>query len=185
MILNRTASTDQTFVTASEAMDHLLISPDDWDAHLPMVSIYLAAAVSAVAEMTGRAINLETWVQGLRAPCGAVALAKSPVRAVTAISYYDGDNVLQSADLADYRVTLDGDISLVEPVGSWPTTYVREDAVKITFTAGYTTLPPELRAAILLKLGDLHAHRGDDEAGQSDRLIEGLASLQRLSWIAA
>lgn len=69
----------------------------------------------------------------------SILLPKPPLIEVHSVSYYDGDNVLQTLPPDSYFVTGDvepAELSLTGD-GSWPVTYRRDDAVQVEYTAGY------------------------------------------------
>lgn len=102
-----------------------------------------------------------------------------PLISVVSIEYYDADNVLQTLDTDVYTVEAPfgsqpperGSIKLADGQ-SWPDTFARPDAVKITFRCGYATgspefveVPHEITHARLLIIADLYEHRGSATVG--------------------
>lgn len=69
-----------------------------------------------------------------------IELRQPPVQDVESIQYYDTNNTLQTYSAANYIV----DYTPVCPIiqlkdgQSWPSTYARTDAVRITYHAGYS-----------------------------------------------
>lgn len=125
------------------------------------------------------------WVRST-APVGDIICPPVwPLQAVTEITYYDADNVLQTVDDTTYEVDIlsrPGRIRLLSGV-AWPVVYDdRLDAFSVAFTAGYslTGEPVPLRYTQLLRLAvaDLYEHR---EANIEARLSENKA-FQRLLW---
>lgn len=184
MILRRVSQGSALPVSLAEAKDHLRVTADSEDMQ---IAIKLAAAAASIAEMTGRAMQVETWAMSARSFSGLVRLPKSPVRSLDSVKYYDAANVLQTATLSDFMLYQSDDWAYVEPAQgkSWPIPYAREDAVTITFTAGYTVIPFDLRMAVMMKLADLYTNRGDDEGGKINAAIEAQIAPHRLGWIAA
>lgn len=107
------------------------------------------------------------WVQynttSYRYPTScSISLPKPPHISVDSITYYDADNVQQTLATDQYYVLLPyRQPATVQPVTTWPATYCRPDAVQITFTAGFSTVPPALKHAILLLIAEWDRHRGD------------------------
>lgn len=188
MFLRRTVAATALAVSAADAKDHLRVTASDDDY---LVSGILAAAIDAVGEMSGRVLAQETWELSLASATGDVPLPKGPVIAVTGISYYDTSDVLQAATVADFYLFKDDDKAVLRPKPgkSWPGTITRDDAIKITFTAGYTAIPPALRSAVLLMLAHLYENREATITGatvaQLPLGVESLVSLYRLGWAAA
>lgn len=182
MLLRRTAI-GASPISLVDAKAHLRWPGEDDDAALERM---LFAAVAMVGEMAGRAMTSETWVLSCDAISGDLVLPKSPVTAVTSVKYYDATDTLQTATLSDYYVFTSDDYTTVRPKSrAWPIYSTRADALQVTFTAGYATLPHELRQAVFLALGDMYMNRGDDSAGKSAAAIDALVSLHRLGWVAA
>ena len=183
MLLTRTVAPTYSPVSLLDAKEHLRI---DADADDRVIERMLSAAVGAIGEMTGRSLAAETWQLGLDGITGDLTLPKSPVTAVSGIAYYDNNNTSQTYSLSNVNVSLSDDRAVISLKSgcAWPVTTRRPDAVNITFTTGYTTLPDELVSAVMLKLGDLYFNRGDAKAGDADYQIECLVSLYRLGWAA-
>lgn len=77
-------------------------------------------------------------------------LAYPPVVAAT-IQYYDVSNVLQTFDSGSWSLVNTGYLRSRICLASnaiWPTTYLREDAVKIAYVAGYGTGPDSMPALV-------------------------------------
>lgn len=182
MLLRRTAA-GTTPVSLIEAKAHLRWTNEDEDS---TVEGMLLAAVAMVGEMAGRALTSETWVLACDTLSGDLVLPKSPVTGVTSVKYYDAADTIQTATLGDYYVFTSDDYTTVRPKsGAWPIYSTRADALQVTFTAGYTTIPKELRQAVLLAVGDMYMNRGDVGGAGASAAIEALVSLHRLGWIAA
>jgi uncharacterized phiE125 gp8 family phage protein len=103
-----------------------------------------------------------------------ILLRRPPIVSVSSVKYFDGDNVLQSIDLADVVVDPFGDRALVYPAVDfrWPRTYDSPVAVRTTFVAGHGTTsssPPQTLYAVprsviqaaLLIVGHLYENRED------------------------
>lgn len=91
-----------------------------------------------------------------------IVIPYGPVQAITSFQYYDTDGNQQSLTLnTDYRIDLDSDLCRVEPVDSWPATLRRMNAVTITYTAGYTSVPQNVTDAILRIVAALYEFRTD------------------------
>lgn len=188
MQLSRTVPAVVPQVLIDDARMHLRVSDDAEDV---LIGGIVAAAVDLIGEKSGRRLALETWEMRIPMPSGAVALPKSPVIAVTGIGYLDASETLQAANLADFDVFPDQDITTLAPKTgkSWPSAASRKDAIRITFTAGYTDIPDALKAAIMLTVGHLFENREAVIVGTSAQElplgIETLVAVHRLGWAAA
>ncbi len=94
-----------------------------------------------------------------------IELPRPPLVSVLAVSYYDLDNTVQTMDPTAYMVIGTGANmpAQLQPLNNaWPDTYLREDAVQITYQAGYvaaasptdpddaSAVPESIKAAIKL-----------------------------------
>lgn len=154
---------------------------------------YLTELIVVVTEIlehdTQLKLTQETWKYTLPTflSYSEIVIPLSPISSVTHVKYYDTGNTLQTLDSAYY--TLDGAtgglprgnsrIYLNEPY-DWPSTYDREDAVQITFVAGYSSLasgvPASLKHALKLLCTFLFEHRGEPVA-DSVRMYPAYESL--------
>jgi uncharacterized phiE125 gp8 family phage protein len=151
----------------------------DWTDDDLTITAQIAAARQRFERGTNRALISQAW----RATwsCfprhhGPIRLQKGPVSEVTAVKYFDADNVQQTLDPSQYYVDLSNEIATIWPADTcWPITYqrslriARPDTVTVEFTAGYGEAPanvPELfRQCMLLDLTDWFENRGSLVAG--------------------
>lgn len=117
-----------------------------------IISDMIRAAVSHLDGMNGtlgRALSLQTWSQEYDGfPAGDLVLPFGPVSSVTSVQY--------GADtFTDFRLLKDGRGAFLRPVTgvSWPST---SDPVTVTFLAGYSDVPVQIKAAILLHVRSLY-----------------------------
>lgn len=191
-------------VTLQEAKDHLRVDHDDEDT---LIGGLIAAAVAHFdgSGVLGRAMITQTWAQWVpQSPawvhwgdvlaCGAsnpVRLNVGPFQSLVSVEYYDTENALQTADLADFEIRLDGDFVTVQPKKNsvWPPAYLRQDAIKISYTAGYgdtaAEVPASVRHAILLTLAHWYEHREAVVQGSYNELplaVSSLIGVERVGW---
>lgn len=190
MYLSRVTPATSLPVTLTEALMQCRID----DASSPDVTLvqgFLSAAVQMVGESAGRVMATETWAMSIPTPSGDVALPKSPVQAITSIEYYDAADALQAATVGDFYLFKDDDRAALRPKPgkSWPSASSRDDAVRITFTCGYTAIPAGLRTAILLTVGHLYENREAVITGRTGQElpfgVEAFVEQHRLKWVAA
>lgn len=157
-------------VTTADARTHLRADSAD-DA---LIGALVQAAQAHVEQVLGAPLTSETWEQSFDGfPCGSLKLLRHPVTAVASV-VYDVGGVETALDAADYRVDL---VSGRVWADSWPTAD-EIGSVRVRFTAGYSSVPAPLRAALLLIVGDLYANR---EAKQASDLSEN-PTVARLLW---
>jgi uncharacterized phiE125 gp8 family phage protein len=152
-------------VSLEEARVHLRVETEAED----VLIVGLIGAAREWAEVvTRRALVTTTYRLDLSEwPCDEITLPRPPLKTLTSVKYYDTANVLQTWAASNYQVSAPvgpwaprAEIELAYGV-IWPTTYPREDAIQITFDAGYVDFPKALKAALLILLTHLFEHRGD------------------------
>ncbi len=173
-------------VTLPQAKDATDVTDHDDDDKLDLL---IAAATEAVEVMTGKQIVTQTWSR--TSPCAVdrIEIERAPLIAVTALDYFDRDNAAQTLTLTDFFTYKDADRSFFEPKPNtqWPDFYDRQDALKITFTVGFSTVPPALKNAILM----LVAHWFDAPRAASEKPmreiplgVSEMVQLHRIGWAA-
>lgn len=146
------------FVSRDEAKAHIRVFHNDED---PLIEGMIAAACAHLdgpPGWLGRSIaeqGLE--VRGELFTSCVIALPFPPVIDVTSIKYLDTNGVEQTMPPESYEVR--GDV--IAPVygKSWPAVRRQPENVRVQYQAGYETIPPAVRAATLLMIGDLYANR--------------------------
>lgn len=158
----RTSAPTSTPVSLADAKAHLRVDISDDDA---LITAYIAAAVDHLdgwSGILGRALVTQSWRQDF-ARFGCLRLSLGPVASITEIKYFDGDNAEQTLADSVYTHHSDalGTYVALKPDQVWPSTYSRPDAVSVTYVAGSAAadVPPALRAAILLMVGNWYANR--------------------------
>lgn len=188
-MLYRSAAPVEAPITLAEAKMHLRVDGSDEDDY---ITALIAAAVSLLDGQgdLGRAMVTQTWQQWVGPSPASVRLLMGPFIALTAVDYYDTDSVLQSATLTDFEARLDGDfVRIHAKTGfSWPSTTSRNDAIRLTFTAGYgaaSAVPDGLKHAIKLIVGHWYANR---EAASEVTLkdipiaVDAIVGNERVRW---
>lgn len=100
----------------------------------------------------------------------SIELPRPELIDVASVEYYDEDNVLRTLDEDMYHVVTDevgGRIELAYGE-TWPTTYPRPDAVRVTYDVGYgaaADVPQALKLAILQTVTDWYELRGSLAVG--------------------
>lgn len=175
-------------VSVEEVKAHLRVEHDDDDT---LIASLIAVAVSFVdaGGVLGRAMVTQSWAQTGQYWSGRVPVTLSPVKALTAVKYYDTDNALQTATLSDFRLIGGMNDSYVEPVGSWPNAFDRPDALQIELTVGYgdaaSDVPATVRHAILMLIGHWYENREDVTDMKLATVPNGFDALigtERASW---
>jgi len=128
-----------------------------------------------VEARTNRALVRQKWRIYLNEFADCIDLHKQPVISVDSVNYTDGDGVAQVVGGATSPIspssyyTLDTANGYVRKAygATWPTPRYEANSVWIDFWTGYantaaspvTTVPADLRIAILLMVGDMYENR--------------------------
>ena len=121
-------------------------------------------AIRAAAEnFTERSLMLQTWELVLDAfPASAVELRRPPIQSIVSIKYIDRETRTEvQMDPSGYSLDKDSEPGWVMPAygTDWPDTLDTPNAVRIRFIAGYTTVPPDIKAWIAMHVATLYANR--------------------------
>jgi len=149
-------------LTMAEVRDHLRLDTTDDD---PTVAALLAAATDWFERATDRKYVAATYRLDLPAFCGSrIELPYPPLASVTHIKAYDQSNVLQTVASSNYEVITNTEPGAVQllTTGQWPATYVRSDAVQITYVAGYAVpadVPELAKVGVKMLLAHWHENR--------------------------
>lgn len=180
-----------TPITLAEVREQLRIEHNDDDALLVRL-ISVAVAYTDVAGALGHAMITQKWAQWFAPNPGmSVNLTLGPVQSVTAVKYYDADNVLQTDTLTNYQVVGTEFATSVAPKAgfNWPTTYDRSDAIRIEYEIGYgdtkADVPQTIRHALLLLIGHWYDNReqsGMDELSNIPFGFDALIGMHRRCW---
>lgn len=154
-------------VTVAEARRDLKVDLPDDDGLIEDLIATAESLLDGYSGELGRALVTQVWRQDL--PCfpasGVIHLPLAPVRVVSSITYWGLDGVARPLSAQVYSGVLkaasDPYIKLAYGQ-SWPATYPRDDAVSVTFEAGYGApgdVPAAIRRAALLIVGHLYENR--------------------------
>jgi uncharacterized phiE125 gp8 family phage protein len=107
-----------------------------------------------------------------------IYLPQRPIQSITHVKYYDDVNTLQTLSTSVYSFNApDRKIELAWNE-TWPTTYIRWDAVTVTYVAGNTSVasvPAIAKQAMLLLIAYYNlANRGDNDRPNDCRAYEHL-----------
>lgn len=159
-----------TPVSLVEAKAHLNVDHTDDDTLITAMIESATAHCDGPTGFLGRAIVEQTWELVLdEFPANEIKIPLPPLIAVQSVKYDDTAGVEQTVNVTDYTVddvTEPGWV-LPEASGLWPATFDGINAVRIRFRAGYTTIPADIKAAILLYIGSLYGNREAEMVGAS------------------
>ena len=117
-----------------------------------------------------------------------INLHSAPVTGVTAVTYFDAGGTLQTVDSSSYTLDDFASPAIIYPAAntSWPSTQQVPNAVRVRFTAGYSTpggspqtqlLPKSIRAAMLLIVGHLYENRENSTTVKLEEIPMGVIAL--------
>lgn len=160
---SRTISATWEPIEIRDAKKHLEI-PDAATVHDGYIATLIESARETVEDDTGLIIPQSTCVMYWDTWPEEFVLPVRPVSSITTVKYYDNDGTLQTWSSSNYTL----DTSRVEPVifyaynVSTPTIRSIENAIQVTFVAGYAsqaTVPEKVRTAVLVKMAQLFTDR--------------------------
>jgi len=177
--------------TISDLKEHLRVEHDDEDQYI----YSLMSAATSFVDVTGalgKALINQTWGEWIGPNPRTVLLSLGPVQSVDAIKYYDADNNLQTSTLSQFWILGTAGQTTVTPKTGykWPTTFNRDDAIKIEYTIGHGTsgssIPQAVRHAMLMLIGHYYENRENELIGTISKTLpfgfEDLINSQRSSW---
>lgn len=188
--IRRVTAPATTPVSLEQAKLHLRVDGTEEDT---LIAALIDAAVAHFDGLgtLGRAMITQSWAQWFNQSPGYVRLQMGPFIALTSIEYYDRDNVLQTADIADFETWLDGDYVTLKPLlnQEWPGAYSRPDAIKVTYQAGFgpspSDVPQSIRHAILMTVAHWYEHRmavDDTRMVEIPMAVDALIGNERVTW---
>ncbi|RWK12530.1 head-tail connector protein [Mesorhizobium sp.] len=158
----RTVAPAEAPVSLDEMKLHLHAG-DDEDT---LIQAYIDAATAHLDGYTGiigRALVTQTWQQDFSGFSHSLRLPLGPLESVSSVTYYDGSNVQQTLATSVYDKFTDalGPHVGLKPGQSWPSTYTRPDAVRVTFVAGedVADVPAPIKVAIMLLAANWYENR--------------------------
>lgn len=160
-------------ITLAQVKSHVRISHTDEDASIELMIDAAIALVDGYGGILRTALIEQTWQQDFSAfPVCEFRLALGQLISVTHIKYYDTDNSLQTLSTSVYAAFNDanGPYFKLNDGQSWPSTFTREDAVRVTWKAGFGTtadyVPADIRHAMLMLVGHWYENRGTCVIGE-------------------
>lgn len=159
-------------VTLSEAKAHAVVlhTADD-----TLITSLIIAAREEVENLLNRSLLTQTWElildQFLDGESIELPMA-SPLASVTSVEYYDENNSTQSLATSVWSADTFAEPGRVHlnDGESWPETFVRFDAVKVTYVAGWSSaasVPESIKLWIKARVSSLYEQRESLVVGTS------------------
>lgn len=152
-------------LTVQECKDFLRLTADDEN---ELILALIDAATARCETDAGRSLLTQTRDLKLDDfPSGTkpIELLGPPIVSVTSVSYYDQSNDLQTLTVTTeylaYCGTNHGRVYLPDG-GSWPSTYVRPDAVIVRYVSGWTaaaSVPAPVRTWLMQAVATMYEYR--------------------------
>lgn len=135
----RTSAPAARLLTTAEAKAHLRVEASDDETYIDSLVLAAESLLDGWTGIIGRALITQSWSENFSIFSARMPLRIGPVQEITEITYFDGEEVEQTLDEEVYRLhEANGLAYLVEQDGkSWPTTFTRDDAVTISYVAGF------------------------------------------------
>lgn len=151
-------------VTLTEAKNHLRVTTTDEDA---LITSLITAAREIAESTLNRALTTQTWDLKLDAFGEEIRIPNAPLVSVTHVKYFDTNEIEQTLATSEYSVLNAGAYNqagrIVPAYGkAWPAVRGMPNDITVRFVAGYgaaLAVPPQIRWALLLILGELYARR--------------------------
>ena len=139
-------------ISILDAKEALAVTTSDRD---NLIEDLVWGGVKAFEKAANVCLSAQTWKAFLDKGYEFIELWKYPITGISTIQYYDDDNALQTLSSGDYFSNVYGGSMGFEPrptvitVEDIPSTYTRDDAFIITFSAGYSTIDYDVKQAVL------------------------------------
>jgi uncharacterized phiE125 gp8 family phage protein len=173
-------------VSVAELKEHARIDHGHEDARLASL---ITTARLMVEKDTRRKLCTQTVVLSLDYLPSYLVPDILPIQSISGITYYDGNNALQTLAASTYEADLYAEPVIIRPAfgQTWPTTYDRFGAVLVTMVAGYgaaSAVPQDAKQAILLLASHWVENRESVLTGTISKEIElsYTALTDRLKW---
>jgi uncharacterized phiE125 gp8 family phage protein len=157
-------------VTLAEAKEHLAVDASDNDT---LIELLVSAATDHAESFMGRALverTIDYFIDAFPDSGGAIRLPFPPLIDVTGVFYTDADDVEQEFTSFEVDSASEPARLFLLSTNSWPTPRVSANAVRVRYRAGHSavsgsppaldgTIPPDIKAAILMMTGTLFEFR--------------------------
>ncbi|WP_254509884.1 head-tail connector protein [Anatilimnocola floriformis] len=143
-------------VSLADMKQHARISREDEDT---TISAFVTAARQYSETFLRRQLMPATWRMSLDCFPAEMRLPLPPLQSVTSITFVDGNGTTQTVASDTYYVDSTTEPGRIVPVGCWPTARNQPGAVKVTFVAGYDTVPATVTTAIKMLAAHYYEHR--------------------------
>lgn len=148
-------------ISLADLKADLRIAEADFDGLLARLRSRAIRYLDGYSGILGRAIGAQVWEQSFPRMAGHMRLPLGPIRSLDAVRYYDLDNVEQTLAETFYDAHEDHIgpyLTLKYSADALPSTYVRDDAVTVRWTAGMALNDAEVDERIVAAVSMLVGH---------------------------
>ena len=168
-------------VSVADAKTYCRVSHSNHDT---LIEGLIKSATQQFENRSNLAIMPQTWKLSLNQSevVERIEIAKYPILGIVSVNYYDDDNTLQSLTNSqrDYISFINGrPCSLI--LDEVPEVYDRDNAMEITFLAGFDDVPSDIEDALKMTVYRMYNHPDDpvtDRFSFVDRVIRDHRSWQ-------
>lgn len=169
-------------ISLVEAKSHLRVDHSDEDTHIQLLIDAATSYLDGYTGILGRCIVQQTWdlyLDEFPTSESSIQIPLGPLISVSSVTYTDTNGDPATVDSDNYTVDTVTPPGWVVPDSSfsWPSTLDAINAVKVRFIAGYSTVPPAIKAAMLLMVADLYENREPVVIGQTVNETRAVQSL--------
>lgn len=148
-------------VSLSEAKLHLRVENNLEDA---FIGSLITAARQMAEHYTGRVFVNQTIQTATDEFSDPIVLPVSPVIAIVSVKYIDANGAEQTISSGNYVLHKDDQSPYIRPAygTAWPSVRGQDDAVRISYTAGYgaaADVPAAIKQYILLHVANYYKNR--------------------------
>lgn len=165
-------------ITLAEARTHLRIEPFGSPLEHPddtYITTNITMAREFCEQYLERALSTQTIRMVVDNFNSEIYLPNAPIQSVDSITYVDVNGVTQTLAPTVYELDAYDNKIRLQYGQVYPAVRSQEDAVTVTFTAGYTNgtspdtypTPAPIKAAMLLIIGNLYENRQQDVLGNT------------------
>lgn len=174
-------------LSAADATVHVKADAGDTEDQAYILALTKAARAH-VESYTGLKLIAQTVKLRADGFCGLMPLPVAPVTAVSSVQYLDATGAAQTLSTDIYGSVLFGLNPAIyrKSNQNWPSTFTSPEAVIVTATVGYTTLPEEIGHALKLLVStwyDLRSGTSDKPVSETPHAVAALLSNFRLGVI--
>ncbi len=176
----------QPLLTLDEAKAHLRVDFNDDDTLIYSLISMVTAALDGPSGEYGYPVTTQRWSLTVAGADGQLSLPITPVQSLFSLTYWpQGGGAQITATLSDYRLVGDESWAYVEPVSEvWPALADRLDALTVTFNAGYSALPEDIKHAARMMLAGLYQNREAVGASVSvNPMLDRIINLRKRWWL--